>query len=186
MTYRVDFGDIRNIAEFVAQTLGVAQHQQLTQDLQLAQGFLERHADFLEQRRQAGWIRDVHGDLHAANIFLYPEPVVFDCIEFNDHFRQIDVLSELAFLCMDLDVRGHAELKSTFLKAYQLQFPVLRTGAEQAVFRFFKAYRANVRAKVAAFRAQQCEGEARIDAIKEMDKYLAWMHRYLEALHVVL
>ena len=32
--------------------------------------------------------------------------VIFDCIEFNDDFRWIDVVSDLAFLVMDLRFRG--------------------------------------------------------------------------------
>jgi len=55
-----------------------------------------------------GHVRHCHGDLHLGNILVENgKPVLFDCIEFNDRLSQIDVLYDLAFLLMDLTVRGH-------------------------------------------------------------------------------
>jgi aminoglycoside phosphotransferase family enzyme/predicted kinase len=60
------------------------------------------------QRFENGCIRHCHGDLHLGNILIeHDKPVLFDCIEFNDRLSQIDVLYDLAFLLMDLWVRGH-------------------------------------------------------------------------------
>src|SRR6185312_1633018 len=51
--------------------------------------FMERHHHLLVGRLEAGYFRDCHGDLHSRNIFLLPSPEPFDCIEFNDEYRQI-------------------------------------------------------------------------------------------------
>jgi len=76
-------------------------------------------APLLERRRAHGFARHCHGDLHLGNILLeHGEPVLFDCIEFNDLLSEIDVLYDVAFLVMDLDFRGRAEAANPVLNAY--------------------------------------------------------------------
>ena len=105
------------------------------------------------QRRQDGWIRECHGDLHLGNIALISgKPTPFDGIEFNASFRWIDVMNEVAFLVMDLLHHNRPDLAFRFLNGY-----LEATGDYQgtSVLRFYLAYRATVRAKVAAIRARQ-------------------------------
>lgn len=109
----------------------------------------------LARIRQGCWV-DGHGDLHARNIFLLPDaPVVFDCIEFNPHFRKIDCYSDLAFLCMDLDANDQPELAAQLMNTYNGDRNFRLGSAELALFLFYKAYRANVRLKVALLEWQQ-------------------------------
>lgn len=71
----------------------------------------ERQRDLIAHRRANGMVRECHGDLHLANITRFDgEVTVFDCIEFNEPFRWIDVINDLAFLLMDLESRGRALL----------------------------------------------------------------------------
>jgi aminoglycoside phosphotransferase family enzyme/predicted kinase len=64
---------------------------------------LQRHSRMLDARREAGFVRHCHGDLHLRNIVLFKgRPTLFDGIEFNDEIACIDVLYDLAFLVMDL------------------------------------------------------------------------------------
>ncbi len=64
---------------------------------------LERARDLLEQRRAEGFVRHCHGDLHLGNIVLLDgEPVLFDCLEFDEALASIDTFYDLAFLLMDL------------------------------------------------------------------------------------
>ncbi|HEX6137146.1 MAG TPA: AAA family ATPase [Casimicrobiaceae bacterium] len=111
-----------------------------------------RHAA-LAARREAGFVRECHGDLHLGNIALVDgDPMIFDCIEFNDRMRWIDVMSEVAFTVMDLAHRGRPDLAHRFLDAY------LESSGDYAgvaVLRFYLVYRAMVRAKVACLRAAQ-------------------------------
>ncbi|MFW5761990.1 MAG: hypothetical protein ACOCXH_13530, partial [Cyclobacteriaceae bacterium] len=65
--------------------------------------YINAHRSFINERISSGYRRDCHGDLNAHNIFMYNDPVIFDCIEFNDEFRYIDILNDIAFLCVDLD-----------------------------------------------------------------------------------
>lgn len=64
---------------------------------------LERVTELLERRRESGFVRQCHGDLHLRNIVLLDgQPTLFDGVEFNDQISCIDVLYDLAFLLMDL------------------------------------------------------------------------------------
>jgi predicted kinase len=64
---------------------------------------LERHRGLLDARRDSGFVRQCHGDLHLRNIVLLDgRPTLFDAIEFNDEIACSDVLYDLAFLLMDL------------------------------------------------------------------------------------
>ena len=102
----------------------------------------------MAQRRVDGYVRECHGDLHLGNIALIDQqPVPFDAIEFNDNLRWIDVMSEIAFLCMDLHHQGESALAWTTLNGY-----LTISGDYQGVglLRFYMVYRAMVRAKVAA------------------------------------
>ena len=111
-------------------------------------------------RRQAGFVRECHGDLHLGNIALIEGTLtIFDCIEFNDRMRWIDVMNEIAFTVMDLEYRGRPAHAHRFLNAY-LEASGDYSGI--ALLRFYVAYRAMVRAKVACLRsAQQSSGDIR-------------------------
>ncbi|WP_373396997.1 phosphotransferase [Algoriphagus halophilus] len=88
--------------------------EQLHRAVRLSDLFLESNSELLKQRIEEGFVRDVHGDLHGGNVFLMESPVIFDCIEFREDFRQIDVLYEVAFLCMDLESWGREDLSKVF------------------------------------------------------------------------
>lgn len=135
--------------------------------------FIERRLPRLRERARAGFWVDGHGDLHTRNIFLLPEgPLVFDCIEFNPHFRQLDVLSELAFLCMDLEYHEHPALSDAFLDAYRRHWSIMPAPEDEALFLYFKAYRANVRLKVALLQAREHETEANARAARHYCKVM--------------
>ncbi|MCW9032177.1 MAG: AAA family ATPase [Gammaproteobacteria bacterium] len=107
----------------------------------------------LTQRKQAGYIRECHGDLHLRNLAWFEnKPLAFDCLEFNPNFRWIDVISEVAFFVMDLEDHKQPEFAQRFLNEY-----LELTGDYQGchVLRFYLVYRAMVRAKVAAIRSHQ-------------------------------
>jgi len=140
----------------------------------------------LEDRKRRGFIRECHGDAHLANmVWLDGRAVLFDCLEFSENLRWIDTMSEVAFLTMDLDDRGHAALARRALNAY-----LEHTGdyAGLAVFRFYQVYRALVRAKVACIRLSQGvlnEKEKR----QVREEYLGYVNlaeRYTRALPTAL
>jgi aminoglycoside phosphotransferase family enzyme/predicted kinase len=139
--------------------------------------FSTRENDFAARRRE-GSVRECHGDLHLRNIAVIDgQPVAFDCIEFSDELRWIDVMSEAAFLLMDLEDRGRRDLAWRFMNAYLEatgDYPGL------AVLRFYLVYRALVRAKVHALRARQphIEGAERVRLDGVVRDYLGLAARF--------
>ena len=72
-----------------------------------------------EQRQKENKIRQCHGDLHLKNICLWNDKIqLFDRIEFNEEFRYVDVMCDVAFIVMDLDVRNRQDLSNIFLNTY--------------------------------------------------------------------
>ena len=111
------------------------------------------HKETFQYRKNNRFIRECHGDLHLRNIALLKDGItLFDCLEFNENLRWIDIISEVAFLIMDLDSRSHNTLAWRFLNAY-----LQATGdyAGLRVLRYYLVYRALVRAKVACIRLTQ-------------------------------
>ena len=109
----------------------------------------------LNRRRVNGRILDCHGDLRLEHIHLSQNEVrIFDCIEFNDRFRYIDVANETAFLAKDLDFYGRSDLAKHFVErmAERLDDPDLIRLAN-----FYKCYRAYVRAKVHSLKSIDLE-----------------------------
>ncbi len=113
--------------------------------------FEDVKADVFQRRAREGRVRDGHGDLHAANIFLENGIEIIDCIEFNERFRCLDVAQDIAFLAMDLDFYDRPDLSEAFVESYIEESG--DTGIRE-LLDFFKAYRAFVRGKVTSFRLE--------------------------------
>jgi uncharacterized protein len=120
--------------------------------------FIEAHKSLLMRRAAEGWIRDVHGDLHAEHVCFAPEGIqIFDCIEFSEALRRCDLALEIAFLTMDLSVRGGEALRLPFIARY---VELVGDPDLPVVLPFFECHRALVRAKVHALRARAWNEEA--------------------------
>ncbi len=145
--------------------------------------FAQRENRLFEQRKREGFIRDCHGDLHLNNILLLDgKPKLFDCIEFNPELRIIDVISELAFLVMDLEQHQDGELANLLLNSY-----LERSGDYEGVrlLRFYLCYRALVRAKVVTIRLTQSglTPQEKGDIHQAFSGYLKLAEGYSEANH---
>lgn len=107
----------------------------------------------MEARAQAGRVRNCHGDLHLNNLlYLDSTFVPFDGIEFSDALRQIDVISELAFLVMELSEHAYRQHAHRLVNCY------LEECADYQGLRllpYYLVYRALVRVKVDLIRQQQ-------------------------------
>ncbi len=147
---------------------------------------LTRLTPLLEQRRADGFVRECHGDLHLANITLHEGRVVpFDGIDFNDEFRWIDIISDLAFLLMDLECRKETWLANIALNTW-LEFSGDFDGL--ALLPLYKTYRAMVRAKVALLTAANdtLMAQARSDELARFHNYLALARQYGQLTRPVL
>ncbi|MEW6444875.1 MAG: AAA family ATPase [Pseudomonadota bacterium] len=122
-------------------------HDQLERLRLWTEAAYARLGETLSARKRDGFVRELHGDMHLGNMALVDDSIViFDAIEFNDSFRWIDTMSELAFLLMDLEDRQLPAHARRLLNRY-----LERTGdyAGLELLRFYQTYRAMVRAKVA-------------------------------------
>ncbi|MGA7934063.1 MAG: AAA family ATPase [Kovacikia sp.] len=110
--------------------------------------FAEQEALF-DSRIQHNWIRECHGDVHLRNIALWHDEILlFDCIEFNEPFRFVDVMFDIAYIVMDLDARDRRDLSNLFLNAY-----IEQTGDWEGlqVLPLYLSRQSYVRAKVTSF-----------------------------------
>jgi hypothetical protein len=136
-------------------------------------------SDF-KQRKHDGFIRECHGDMHLRNmVWLKEQAMAFDCIEFNAALRWIDVISEAAFLVMDLQDRQQQQFANHFLNSY---LEITGDYAGLSVLSFYLAYRAMVRAKVNALRLEQenINAEEKKLARLEFESYLALALSYTQ------
>jgi len=182
---RDKFSDLMLEKEFLSKHLGPDYGNCIDHAIKTSNTFLQKNKALLLDRLRSGFFRDCHADLHTRNIFLLSEPQLFDCIEFNDENREIDVLNELAFLCMDLDVLGKKSLSDLAIAHYDLQFPKMRTKVEHHLFAYYKGYRANVLAKVNSLRAKSASNNMdKMKALSETEKDLCLMDGYVNTLKI--
>lgn len=173
------FDDITTVSGFVAEHLGTAFGKLIEHAVALSTQFLTTYLPRMNERVRLGFRRDLHGDLHSGNVFLYKKPILFDCIEYNDRFRQIDVLDEIAFLCMDLECFGQYSLSEMFLSLYCEDFPCFQTESDNLIFVYYKCLRANIRAKVFAVTAMTApDDKSRQKALGLCKKYLDLLSTY--------
>lgn len=131
-----------------------------------------RHRLF-DERIAEGWVRDGHGDLRAEHVFCLDDgPRLIDCLAFRDDFRVGDVLNDIAFLAMDLHRLAGPELARSLIHDY-CEFTYEHHPSTLA--HHYVAYRAHVRAKVAAIRLGQ--GDA--SAAQEVAAYHHLAHQHL-------
>jgi len=132
----------------------------------------------LDARRDAGLVRQCHGDLHLGNLCLFEgEPTLFDAIEFSEDIACVDVFYDLAFLLMDLDVKGAP------VAASQVMNHALDLGGDfqaLAALPLFLSLRAGVRAMVDATIALALDGAAREAKAASARSYLAAALLYLD------
>ena len=140
-----------------------------------------RTAPLLLARGRAGCIRRCHGDLHLGNIVLIEgTPVPFDALEFSETLATIDVLYDLAFLLMDLDICGDRHAANIVLNAYVGAAPVGGEIEGLASLPLFLACRAGVRAVVALARSAQLEGKEREEQRQSAKHHVGFAAAYLD------
>ncbi len=145
---------------------------------QVSRAFFDNWRALFEDRLREGRIRDGHGDLRAEHIYFFEGIQIIDCIEFNDRFRYGDVISDLAFLHMDMEHLGQAELSLAVLSAYvdRASDPKL-----YLLLDFYAAYRAVVKLKVSCLRTTELLDDAAEEMadLKERARgYLRQAYRY--------
>jgi aminoglycoside phosphotransferase family enzyme len=163
---------------FVGKTISMEDFELISEKVDR---FMKRAVPIFEERIRQGRVRDCHGDIHSGNIFVADRIYVFDAIEFNERFRYSDVASDIAFLAMDLDSKGRADLSDFLIKRY-----IKYSGDEKLtrILPFYKCYRAYVRGKVSSFKLEDpCVSSKEREAAKrEAEAYFQLASGYAEVL----
>lgn len=137
-----------NDAAFASLPAGALPPDTLTGFRAALQAEIEGRRPVLLQRRADGRMRHGHGDLHLRNIAVIDgQPVLFDCLEFDDDLAAIDILYDLAFLLMDLVQQRRGDLASLALNAWLEAMP---DDAGMALLPLYVALRAAIRCHIAA------------------------------------
>ncbi|WP_019487412.1 bifunctional aminoglycoside phosphotransferase/ATP-binding protein [Kamptonema formosum] len=151
------FGEIPPIREVINNNYRLSEkyiggpqtQKQYDETRQYTEVFFSERQKLFASRIQSNKIRECHGDLHLKNIALWHDKIMlFDCIEFNEPFRFVDVMYDVAFTVMDLEARGRKDLANAFLNTY-----IEQTGDWEGIqiLRFYLIRQAYVRANVTAF-----------------------------------
>ncbi len=134
--------------EFVGNTLSRAAFEAIRA---FTNSCYEQRRVLFEKRVADGWIRDCHGDLHLDHVHVTDDELhIYDCIEFNDRFRHVDIANDVAFLAMDLDHHGRPDLARFFVRRMA---GLLGDDGMAGLMDFYMCYRAYVRGKVESFRS---------------------------------
>jgi aminoglycoside phosphotransferase family enzyme/predicted kinase len=163
--YETVFGTLAQLLESVPPERGSSVNHLVSW---LREGARELEPTF-RARECDGFVREGHGDLHAANIVRHGGRLVpFDCIEFDPRLRWIDTMDDLAFLIMDLTSQGRADLATALLNRY---LEITGDYHGLVVLPFYATYRALVRARVDALTAHEVPARAE-DFRARMDRRL--------------
>jgi len=144
-----------------------------------SRSFMEKNRPLFSARGEKEYIKDCHGDLHLQHICIEGDAIsIFDCIEFNERFRFGDVASDVAFLSMDFDFNGRRDLGDIFVSAY-----VDESGDTSLpdLLKFYKVYRAMVRAKVTSFMLddETLDAASREEVFRKAKRYYDLAHEYV-------
>lgn len=149
----------------------------------LCEHYLAGRADLFARRIAERRIVDGHGDLLADDIFASDDgPILLDCLDFDDRLRYVDGIDDAAFLAMDLEFLGRADLAARLLAEYRL---AAADPAPVSLADFYIAYRALVRAKVDCIRVDQGHPEVAGDARRHLQIAAAHLHAAIPRLVLV-
>ncbi len=155
--YIRSFGEVAQVRQAIDENYqqtekyigGPQTQQQFEETRQYTDAFFDNQPELFKSRIENQKIRECHGDLHLRNICLWKNKIqLFDRIEFNEPFRFVDVMYDVAFAVMDLEARDSKELGNAFLNTY-----VEQTGdwLGLQVLPLYLSRQAYVRAKVTSF-----------------------------------
>jgi uncharacterized protein len=133
----------------------------------------------LVERHKNGFVRECHGDLHLANLVRLSSGIVaFDCVEFSPALRNIDVISDIAFLAMDLVARARQDLAGILVNHY-LECTGDYPG--MSLFNLYFVYHCMIRAKIAAVRfGERHEAERQAEDVAQLKHHLAVAIRWIK------
>jgi uncharacterized protein len=131
--------------------------------------YVERESSLLDVRVRAGRVIDAHGDLRPEHICLEPQPVIIDCLDFDQRLRILDTASELSFLMLECERLGAADASELIWSVYA---EMCQDQPAHHLLLFYKAYHACLRAMVSAWHLK--------DDVPDAEKWIRKAHDYLQ------
>jgi aminoglycoside phosphotransferase family enzyme len=102
--------------------------------------------------------------------------VFIDCLEFNRDLRIVDPADELAFLAMECEALGAADVGKFVFDAYE---SITGDAVQDALIRFYQAQRALLRAKLAVWHLEDgVTNSARVKWLGRARDYLRLAQTY--------
>jgi predicted kinase len=171
-----------NWIENFQQTIPYINRTISTTTLELVKSWVDKRLgedpELYRNRITDGFIRECDGDLHSENICLNSRIHIFDCIEFNEKFRNSDTAADVAFLIMDLENHGKHNLADIFIDEY-----IAASGDRniKAVLPLYLVNRAFIRGKVESFRLDDpgIPFEDKNAALKRASRYFRLARGYI-------
>ncbi|MBW4678887.1 MAG: AAA family ATPase [Microcoleus vaginatus WJT46-NPBG5] len=180
------FGNVSQIREAIDQNYQrtekyvdwLLSREQFAEIRRFTDNFFAQYQAVFNSRIENRWIRECHGDLHLSNIaWCQDQVLLFDCIEFNDRLRCVDVMFDLAYAVVDLEVRQRPDLGNIYLNTY-----IEQTGDWEGlqVLPLYLIRQAYVRAMVTSFLLDDpsVSSEEKEKPLETAKKYynLAWQY----------
>ncbi len=104
----------------------------------------------LAARSAAGLTRECHGDLRVQNVCFDPRydggVQLFDCLEFSQRLRFIDLAADIAYLDMDFELVGRSDLQAQLVELCS-HYSVY--DGYRAIAPMYRLYRSIVRGNIA-------------------------------------
>jgi aminoglycoside phosphotransferase family enzyme len=164
-------------AELGAPALGL--DGRLIRDLTGAQlRFVSQQAALLDARLSAGRVVDAHGDLRPEHVCLVSDVQIIDCLEFSAELRLLDTIEEIAFLALECERLGHADIGRRIVDLYRER---CIDRAPPELLGFYRSVRAVTRALISILRVPEVPAEARARWRERAAWYLAAAGRALAA-----
>ncbi|NKE65703.1 hypothetical protein RAMLITH_07695 [Ramlibacter sp. RBP-2] len=114
--------------------------------------FLQHRRDRPAARVRAGRVVEGHGDLRPEHVWLGEPPAIIDCLEFSTELRTVDSADELAFVALECERAGAADLGHVLLQ----EFAALSGDAvPRELTAFYRGLRGCVRASIALWHLKE-------------------------------
>lgn len=108
--------------------------------------FLRRHEALFTARTLARRIVNGHGDLRPEHVWLGDPPQIIDCLEFSPRLRAVDPFDDIAYLSLECERLGAPWIGDRIARLLMLG---LHDKVPEPLFRFYRCYRATLRARLA-------------------------------------
>jgi aminoglycoside phosphotransferase family enzyme len=108
--------------------------------------FLARRETLFVARTLARRIVNGHGDLRPEHVWLGDPPQIIDCLEFSPRLRAVDPFDDIAYLSLECERLGAAWVGNRIARLLRLG---LHDEVPEPLFRFYRCYRATLRARLA-------------------------------------